>query len=47
MSRLYSGGTFRFREAFFILVVIYVVLTLTLSLILRWYEKRISIPGRV
>ena len=47
MSRLYSGSTFRFREAFFILVVIYVVLTLTLSLILRWYEKRISIPGRV
>jgi polar amino acid transport system permease protein len=47
MSRLYSGGTFRFRESFFILVVIYVVLTLTLSLILRWYEKRISIPGRV
>lgn len=47
MARLYSGSSFRFRESFFILVVIYVVLTLTLSLILRWYEKRIAIPGRL
>jgi polar amino acid transport system permease protein len=47
MARLYSGSTFRFRESFFILVVIYVVLTLILSLILRWYERRIAIPGRV
>ncbi|HEX6302152.1 MAG TPA: amino acid ABC transporter permease [Acidimicrobiia bacterium] len=45
MSRLYSGSSFRFRESFFILVVIYVVLTLGLSLILRWYERRIAIPG--
>jgi len=47
MARLYSGSTFRIRESFFILVVIYVVLTLILSLILRWYEKRIEIPGRL
>jgi polar amino acid transport system permease protein len=47
MSRLYSGSTFRFRESFFILVIIYVVLTLILSLILRWYERRIAIPGRI
>jgi polar amino acid transport system permease protein len=47
MARLYSGSTFRFRESFFILVIIYVVLTLILSLILRWYEKRIAIPGRI
>jgi ABC-type amino acid transport system permease subunit len=46
MARLYSGSTFRFRESFFILVVIYVVLTLVLSLALRWYERRIAIPGR-
>lgn len=45
MARLYSGSTFRFRESFFILVTIYVVLTLGLSLILRWYERRIAIPG--
>jgi polar amino acid transport system permease protein len=46
MARLYSGSSFRFRESFFILMVIYVVLTLTLSLLLRWYERRIAIPGR-
>ncbi len=46
MARIYSGSTFRFRESFFILVVIYVVLTLGLSLILRWYERRVAIPGR-
>jgi polar amino acid transport system permease protein len=47
MARLYSGSTFRFRESFFILVIIYVVLTLGLSLMLRWYERRIAIPGRI
>lgn len=45
MARLYSGSTFRFRESFFILAVIYVILTLSLSLLLRWYEKRVAIPG--
>lgn len=47
MARLYYGGSFRFRESFFILMVIYVILTLTLSLILRWYERRVAIPGRI
>jgi polar amino acid transport system permease protein len=47
LAKLYGGGTFRFRESFFILVIIYVVLTLTLSLILRWYERRMAIPGRL
>jgi len=45
MARLYSGSSFRFRESFFVLMVIYVVLTLGLSLLLRWYERRIAIPG--
>jgi polar amino acid transport system permease protein len=45
MARLYTGASFAFREGFFILMVIYVVLTLGLSLMLRWYEKRISVPG--
>jgi polar amino acid transport system permease protein len=44
MARLYSGSSFRFRESFFILVVLYVSLTLSLSLLLRWYERRIAIP---
>jgi polar amino acid transport system permease protein len=45
MARLYSGSSFRFRESFFILLVIYVILTLGLSLLLQWYERRIAIPG--
>ena len=45
MARLYSGSSFRFRESFFVLVVLYVVLTLSLSLLLRWYERRIAIPA--
>ena len=45
MARLYTGSSFRFREGFFILVVIYVVLTLSLSLLLQWYEQRLAIPG--
>jgi polar amino acid transport system permease protein len=45
MARLYSGTSFRFRESFFVLMVIYVVLTLGLSLLLRWYERRMAIPG--
>lgn len=44
-ARLYSGSTFRFREAFFIIMVIYVTLTLALSLALQWYERRIATPG--
>ncbi len=45
LARLYSGSTFRFRESFFILMTLYVILTLSLSLLLRWYERRIAIPG--
>jgi len=47
LAKLYSGSTFRFRETYLILMVIYVVLTLSLSLLLRWYERKISIPGRL
>ncbi len=44
-ARIYQGSSFKVRETFFILAVIYVVLTLILSLILRTVEKRIEIPG--
>jgi polar amino acid transport system permease protein len=47
MARLYAGSSFRFRESYFVLVILYVSLTLILSLLLRWYEKRIMIPGGV
>lgn len=45
MARLYAGSSFRFRESYFVLVILYVSLTLILSLLLRWYEKRIATPG--
>lgn len=45
MARLYSGSSFRFRESFFILVIMYVILTLVLSLILRRIEGKMVIPG--
>ncbi len=40
-ARLYSGSTFRFRESFLVLTFTYLTLTLILSLLLRWYERRI------
>jgi len=45
-ARIYSGSSFRFREAFFVLAVFYVTLTLVLSLLLQWWERRIAVPGR-
>lgn len=46
LARIYSGSSFRFRETFFVLTVFYLTLTLGLSLLLRWYENRITIPGQ-
>jgi polar amino acid transport system permease protein len=45
-ARIYQGSSFRTRESFFILAVIYVSLTLALSLALQWWERRLEIPGR-
>ena len=45
-ARIYLGSSFRIRESYFILAVIYITLTLLLSLLLQWWEKRLAIPGR-
>ena len=45
LTRIYTGSTFKIREGYFVLTCFYVVLTLALSLLLRWYENRIAIPG--
>jgi len=45
-ARIYLGSSFRTREAYFILAVLYVALTLMLSLLLQWWERRLEIPGR-
>jgi len=36
---------FQFMEGYLVLTGFYLVLTLSLSLVLRWYEGRIRIPG--
>jgi polar amino acid transport system permease protein len=45
MTKIYTGSTFRFMEGYLILTGFYLVLTLSLSLLLRWYERRIQVPG--
>ena len=44
MTKLWTGRTFSFLEGFFILTALYLTLTVSLSLLLRWYEKRIQVP---
>jgi polar amino acid transport system permease protein len=41
MARLYSGSTFRFRESYLVLTFLYLSMTIALSLVLRWYERRL------
>lgn len=45
MTRLWTGRSFAFLEGFIILTGFYLTLTVSLSLLLRWYEKRIQVPG--
>ena len=45
MTRLWTGRSFAFIEGYMILTAFYLVLTVSLSLVLRWYEKRIQVPG--
>lgn len=37
-SRLHAGSTFRFPESYLVLTFLYLSMTVTLSLLLRWYE---------
>ncbi len=45
MTRLWTGRSFAFIEGYGILTMFYLILVIGLSLLLRWYEKRIQIPG--
>ena len=45
-ARLYAGSTFRFRESYLVLTFLYLAMTIALSLLLRWYEKRIGKDGK-
>jgi polar amino acid transport system permease protein len=42
MSRLYAGRTFRFRESYLTLSMVYLTLTVTLSLLMARLEKRMK-----
>lgn len=41
LARLYAGSTFRFRESYLVLTFLYLSMTIALSLLLRWYERRL------
>jgi len=41
VSRLYAGSTFRFREAYVTLAVMYLTLTVMLSLVVQFVERRL------
>ncbi len=45
MGRLYAGRTFRFRESYLVLTFFYLTITIILSLLLRWYERRLGKDG--
>ena len=45
-AKLYSGSSFRFRETYLVLTFLYLTMTITLSLVLRWYERRIRTEER-
>ena len=45
LARLYAGGSFRFTEAYTILAVLYLSMTIILSLVVKYIERRTSING--
>ena len=45
IARLYAGGSFRFTEAYTTLAVLYLSMTLLLSLVVKYIERRISTNG--
>ncbi len=42
MAKLYVGASFRFTETYLVLVFFYLTMTLILSLVVRWYGRRIG-----
>ncbi len=44
MTRLWTGRSFQFFAGFMILAAMYLMLTVSLSILLQWYERRIATP---
>ena len=42
VSRLYAGSTFRFRESYVTLAVLYLTMTVVLSLVVQFIERRLK-----
>jgi polar amino acid transport system permease protein len=42
-GRLYTSSTFEYNAGYFILTMLYLILTLVLSLLLRWYRSRLGL----
>ena len=45
VARLSVSTTFRYEETYFILTLFYLSLTLVLSLLLQWVQRRVSVNG--
>ena len=45
VARLYAGRTFRFREAYSTLAALYLTMTLVLSFVVKWVERRLQRNG--
>jgi polar amino acid transport system permease protein len=42
MGKVYASGSFRFFETYSVVAYVYLILTISLSLGLRWVERRLS-----
>lgn len=45
-GRLWAGTSFRFRESYLVVTFLYLSMTIALSLLLRWYERRMGKEAR-
>ncbi|MHC1547447.1 amino acid ABC transporter permease [Phyllobacterium sp. K27] len=46
MGKVYASGSFRFFETYSVVAYIYLILTISLSLLLRWAERRLGRRNR-
>jgi polar amino acid transport system permease protein len=41
-ARLFANATFEFREGFLVLTFLYLTMTVSLSLLVQWYARRLE-----
>lgn len=46
VARLHAGSTFRFRESYTVLAVLYLSMTLVLSSLVQWLERRLHVGNK-